>query len=346
MYKRAHTSMSVLAAPYQTIPAIVVREGAHDPIGHRPLNASYAYSIPIQNGRKPFAPRSCPIISASALRVSYWVVSTAHTPLINTTMAGQFPRTMMTPVDTSSQHREPDANKDETRSFAQRERKDFEDGSEDDLEDRSALDAATTDRAFAHDTRNFLCKRTSNFHLAMALRPGAITIINLAKGRIGRRAASLVGSFLASSFKQAFYAREAIPVAKRSPVYWYCDEFPTYGTHTFVDMPSELRKYKLSLTLACQFAKQLDDDLLDALLENVENLMIFKVGVDTASRVREQFTYNNTAPPISDFTDRKRFNALLKRGSAHEAIRTMPPFPAPGHFDAATKASRRRFRSK
>jgi type IV secretory pathway TraG/TraD family ATPase VirD4 len=115
---------------------------------------------------------------------------------------------------------------------------------------------------------------------------GQILIVNLAKGQIGSDIANVLGGMILSGFAHAAFSRHTIPELDRRPFFLHVDEFHAFTTGALADMVSELRKYRLSLTLANQYLGQIEPAVLDALLGNVGTLMSFRVSpndaIDTA----------------------------------------------------------------
>jgi hypothetical protein len=74
-------------------------------------------------------------------------------------------------------------------------------------------------------------------------------------------------------------------------------------------MLSESRKYKLGLILAMQYVEQLEEEVRNALFENVGTLIVFRVGPESARDLEPQF-----APTLSreDLMNLGRYNIYLK----------------------------------
>jgi hypothetical protein len=70
----------------------------------------------------------------------------------------------------------------------------------------------------------------------------------------------------------------------------YVDEFPMFATASIDMILSEARKYRMSMVLAMQFLDQLDSKLLGAVLGNVGNLVVFRVGAKDAPILEREFT--------------------------------------------------------
>ena len=111
---------------------------------------------------------------------------------------------------------------------------------------------------------------------------GQIFIADLSVGRIGRDISMLLGATLVGKFGLAALSRSDQAPEARQDFYLYIDEFPMFATASIDTILSEARKYRLSLILAMQYLDQLDTKLLGAVLGNVGNLVIFRVGAQDA----------------------------------------------------------------
>ena len=117
---------------------------------------------------------------------------------------------------------------------------------------------------------------------------GKVLIINLAKGELGEDSANLLGALIVSTISVAAFSRVAIPEAKRRPFFLYIDEFQNFTTLAVASMVSELRKYKVGLTLAHQHLHQLPDDVRHAVLANVGTLIAFRLGPEDANIIARE----------------------------------------------------------
>jgi len=140
---------------------------------------------------------------------------------------------------------------------------------------------------------------------------GQIFIADLSVGRIGRDISMLLGATLIGKFGLAALSRsDQLPEA-RTDFYLYVDEFPMFATASIDTILSEARKYRLSLILAMQYLDQLDAKLLGAVLGNVGNLVIFRVGAQDAATLGREL-----APVFSE-------EDLLELPYYHAYIRMM-----------------------
>ncbi len=105
-----------------------------------------------------------------------------------------------------------------------------------------------------------------------------ILICNFAKGNIGEDTASLFGITVLAKIQLAALRRARTPQTERIPFYLYVDEFQHFATHSFLQMLSEARKYKLLLTMAEQStAQQVEQRLVHVILDNVGTVVSFRV---------------------------------------------------------------------
>ena len=117
---------------------------------------------------------------------------------------------------------------------------------------------------------------------------GGILIADLSVGKLGRDASMLLGAMLVGKFGLAALSRADTPIQERRDFYLYVDEFPSFATSSFSTILAEARKYRLALIVAMQYFDQLDPKLTGALLGNVGNLIVFRVGVKDAAMVAKE----------------------------------------------------------
>ena len=110
------------------------------------------------------------------------------------------------------------------------------------------------------------------------LNSGKILICNFAKGSIGEDTAELFGTAVLTKLQLAALRRVRTKQSERRPFYLYVDEFQHFATHSFLQMLSEARKYKLFLTMAEQStAQQEEQRLVHIILDNVGTVVCFRV---------------------------------------------------------------------
>ena len=136
-----------------------------------------------------------------------------------------------------------------------------------------------------------------------------IVLIDISKGKIGIDASHLIGSILITSFANAAFTRVDTPEEQRKPFHIFLDEFQNYTSPSISGILSELRKFKISLTLANQYLYQLDTDIRNAVLGNVGTIIAFRTGQQDANYLSKEFY------PIfqsSDFTSLENYDIYLK----------------------------------
>ena len=118
---------------------------------------------------------------------------------------------------------------------------------------------------------------------------GKILLVNLAKGKIGEDTTALLGALIVSRIGLAGLSRANKPEEDRRDFYVYLDEFQSFTTLSLVSMLSELRKYRVNMTLAHQFLSQLAPQVCDAILGNVGTTISFRVGPSDAEILEKEF---------------------------------------------------------
>ena len=197
--------------------------------------------------------------------------------------------------------------------------------------------------AIQNKIRPFLTSRTlraivSHEHRSIDLRDimdrGRILIVNLSKGRVGEDNATLLGAFLVTAIQQAALTRADIPEAERRDFILYVDEFQNFTTGSFATILSEARKYRLSLVIAHQYLKQLDEPTANAVFGNVGSMISFQVGSDDAQVLATQLAKHDGQITQQDLTNLPKYTAyarLLINGlpSNPFSMQTLPPLTTP-----------------
>lgn len=122
-----------------------------------------------------------------------------------------------------------------------------------------------------------------DIHPRAIMDDGQVFIADLSVRRIGRDTSMLLGATLIGKFALAALSRSDLPPDQRRDFYCYVDEFPMFTTASIDIVLSEARKYGLAMILAMQYLDQLDSKLLGAVLGNVANLVVFRVGAKDAA---------------------------------------------------------------
>ncbi len=157
--------------------------------------------------------------------------------------------------------------------------------------------------------KRFLITNPRDISLRYCMDDSKILLIDISKGKIGADASHLIGSILISSFANASFSRIDTEENKRVPFHIFLDEFQNYTSPSISGILSELRKFKISLTLANQYLHQLDTEIKNAVLGNVGTLIAFRTGQTDAKYLAQDFQ------PIfkaSDFTSLENYDIYLK----------------------------------
>lgn len=118
---------------------------------------------------------------------------------------------------------------------------------------------------------------------------GKILVVNLAKGRLGDDSANLLGALLLTTLCMAAFSRSEVPEEERRVFHLYLDEFQNFTTLSVANAISELRKFRVGITLANQHLHQLPDEVRHAVLGNAGTLITFRVGPEDARMLAREF---------------------------------------------------------
>jgi hypothetical protein len=142
-------------------------------------------------------------------------------------------------------------------------------------------------------TLNMMGQQKSTINFRYIMDESKILIINLSKGKVGETAIALIGSMLITKLQLAAMSRVNIPEAQRKDFFLYVDEFQNFTTESFATILSEARKYRLCLTLAHQYIKQLEESdnekVKNAVFGNVGTMMCFAIGAEDALKMEQEF---------------------------------------------------------
>jgi len=118
---------------------------------------------------------------------------------------------------------------------------------------------------------------------------GKVLLVNLGKGKIGEDSSALLGGLLVTTIGLAAYSRaDTLPDARRD-FFAYIDEFQSFTTLAVANMLSELRKYRVGLTMAHQYLFQLEPEIRHAVLGNAGTLISFRLGAEDAGYISREF---------------------------------------------------------
>lgn len=178
--------------------------------------------------------------------------------------------------------------------------------------------------------RPIITQRTSSFDFRDIMDNKKILLVNLAKGRLGDINANLLGLIIVGKILMAALSRvDRLAEGKLPPFYLYIDEFQNVTTDSIATILSEARKYSLSLTIAHQFIKQLDERIKDAVFGNVGSITAFRVGSEDAEQLVKLFAPVFSENDLINVDNRVAFAKLLNRGKPERAftIETLAPKP-------------------
>src|SRR3989344_5893276 len=170
--------------------------------------------------------------------------------------------------------------------------------------------------------RNIVGKSKSSIDLETIMNEGKILILNLSQGKLGEDSAALLGAMIITQIQLAAMNRSFVKEEERRHFFLYDDEFQNFATTSFINILSEARKYRLSLTLAPQYIEQLELEVQKAIFGNVGSLISFVVGARDAHLLTFEF-----AEIYSE-------NELVSLGKFETVIKlsidgmTSSPFPA------------------
>jgi hypothetical protein len=162
--------------------------------------------------------------------------------------------------------------------------------------------------------RPIIGQQNSSFKFRDIIDNKKILLVNLSKGRLGERSANLLGLIIVGKLFMAALSRADTPRGDFPPFYLYIDEFQNITTSSIPGILSEARKYKLSLTIAHQFLKQVDEKIRDAVFGNVGSMAVFRVGEEDGEFFAKQFAPVFTALDFVNIENRNAYVRLLSKG--------------------------------
>ena len=115
-----------------------------------------------------------------------------------------------------------------------------------------------------------------------------VLLVNQSRGRIGHDAAHLLGGLIITALGLAAFSRADVQETAREHFHVFVDEFQNFTTLSLVNMLSELRKYRVSMTLANQYLHQLEKDIAEAVLGNAGTLISFRTGPSDAGLISRE----------------------------------------------------------
>ena len=158
--------------------------------------------------------------------------------------------------------------------------------------------------------RKAVCEPVQPLRFRQLMDNGQTLIVNLAKGKLGSDVSNILGGLIVSKLAHAALSREDQSDHQRQPYFLYIDEFHHFTTEALADMLSELRKYKLGLTLAHQHTHQLDVSVREAVFGNIGNHMVFRIGATDAALLAKQL--GGDVPGPADLVNLANYEGFMK----------------------------------
>ncbi|TSC67832.1 MAG: hypothetical protein CEO19_37, partial [Parcubacteria group bacterium Gr01-1014_73] len=168
--------------------------------------------------------------------------------------------------------------------------------------------------------RPIIAQEKSSWNLRDIMDNKKIMLVNLSKGRLGDINANLIGLIIVGKILMAALSRVDSLGKDLPPFYLYIDEFQNITTDSIATILSEARKYRLALSVAHQFIKQLDEKIKDSVFGNVGSIAAFRVGAEDAEFLEKQFAPVFTAKDLMNLDNYNAYIKLLAHG------KTVKPF--------------------
>jgi hypothetical protein len=154
--------------------------------------------------------------------------------------------------------------------------------------------------------RRLLCRPGASFDMRNALDEGKIMIFNLSKSVLQDTEAAIAGSVLLSQLMTCVLARTSQAQAERRKTHLYVDEFQALATPTIARMLAEVRKFGVSITLACQHLGQMSRrgwDVRGAVLANTAGKIMFRLSPGDARYLDDYYEPSLTQAEVVTMPD-------------------------------------------
>ena len=139
--------------------------------------------------------------------------------------------------------------------------------------------------------RRIVAQPKSAINFRELMDKGKILLVDLRKGLLGETNSHFIGMLLMGKlFTAALSRTNHKDKQTMKGFYLYVDEFQNLATKTFVNILSESRKYKLSLTITNQYIAQLPPYIIQGILGNVGTLISFRIGSEDAELLAREFS--------------------------------------------------------
>ncbi|MEM3525718.1 MAG: DUF87 domain-containing protein, partial [Thermoplasmata archaeon] len=173
--------------------------------------------------------------------------------------------------------------------------------------------------------RTTLCQRLPPYTLDAVLESHKLVLVNLSKTNIGPEASKFIGATLLTQLWLNVLQRKI-----QKEVYLIMDEFQNFASNSFAEILSESAKFHLHLVLANQYMQQLPEELVSALVGNVDTWCFFTLGADDAKYAEKLVSKHPQEFSTYDFVALPPFNAIINTQAFTATVNTLPP-PQPTH---------------
>jgi type IV secretory pathway TraG/TraD family ATPase VirD4 len=168
--------------------------------------------------------------------------------------------------------------------------------------------------------RRILTEPKEAISLRRIMDEGKVLLVNLGKGQIGEDSSALLGGLLVTTIGLAAYSRADIQPAARQDFFVYVDEFQSFTTLAVANMLSELRKYRVGLTMAHQYLHQLELEIRHAVLGNAGTIVSFRVGAEDAGYITREFGERFEVDDLLNLENRHVYLKLMIDGQPSKAF--------------------------
>ncbi|MDP2331837.1 MAG: type IV secretion system DNA-binding domain-containing protein [Reyranella sp.] len=168
--------------------------------------------------------------------------------------------------------------------------------------------------------RRILTEPKEPISLRRIMDEGKVLLVNLGKGRIGEDSSALLGGLLVTTIGLAAYSRADTAPENRRDFFVYVDEFQSFTTLAVANMLSELRKYRVGLTMAHQYLHQLEPEIRHAVLGNAGTLISFRLGAEDAKYVSREFDGRFEVGDLLNLKNRHIYLKLMIDGQPSKAF--------------------------
>ena len=180
---------------------------------------------------------------------------------------------------------------------------------------------------------------------------GGICLVRIAKAALGAETAHLIGSIVVAHTWQAATHRARMPQSQRQDAALFVDEAHNFlhMPHALEDMLAEARGYRLSITLAHQYLRQLPKELEEGISANARTKILFNASPEDARHLARHTEPRLTAHDLSHLD---AFHVAVRpvlngaEAPAFTAVTEKLPPPVPGRARQVRAAARRNARPK